>query len=219
MNTGSMSPSRAPTLAGQHSTGMNASLARLTKQLSASFNNQRQAFENPPLYGHILVRFRPLPQLEAGSLLLEQAYAVAPNEPYRIRVLRPTICTQRGLIIDNYAIQDNQRFWGAIEDSSKRELIKESDLSLLKGCTYLVSENNQGFRGEVEPGCNCIVKRKGLETYLVSSFELSDSGMTTIDRGHDPKTHEHLWGSIAGPFQFEKTVDYSSEIPSSWEAM
>ena len=195
---------------------MNASLGRLTKQLSASFNNQKQAFDNPPLYGHILVRFRPLPQLKAGSLLLEQAYAVAPHEPYRIRVLRPNICNQRGLIIDNYALQDNQRFWGAIEDSSKRAQIKESDLSLLEGCTYLVSENKKGFQGEVEPGCRCIIKRNGFESYLVSRFELSESGMITIDRGYNPKTHEHLWGSIAGPFKFDKTIDYSCEIPAEW---
>ena len=195
---------------------MNASLARLTKQLSASFNNQRQAFENPPLYGHILVRFRPLPHLKPGSLLLEQAYAIAPREPYRIRVLRPNMCEQRGLIIDNYVIQDNQRFWGAIEDENKRAQIQESDLSLLEGCTYLVNENEAGFKGEVERGCKCIVKRKGFESYLVSSFELSQSRMTTIDRGHDPTTHEHLWGSIAGPFQFDRTVDYSTEIPDHW---
>jgi len=212
------SSSLGPTLARKHPIGMNASLARLTKQLSASFNNQKQAFENPPLYGHILVRFRPLPQLKAGSLLLEQAYAVAPKEPYRIRVLRPNICSQRGLVINNYGIQDNHRFWGAIEDNSKRAQITEADLKLLEGCTYLVSENEKGFQGEVEPGCKCIVKRQGIESYLVSSFELSDSGMTTIDRGHDPKTHEHLWGSIAGPFQFDKAVDYSSEIPPEWHS-
>ena len=52
--------------------------------LSGSFSNQQQAFDNPPLYAHILVRFRPAPQLAPGSLLLEQAYAIAPNEPHRI---------------------------------------------------------------------------------------------------------------------------------------
>lgn len=195
---------------------MTASLARLTQQLSASFSNQRQAFDNPPLYGNILVRFRPLPHFETASLLLEQAYAIAANEPYRIRVLRPKACAERGLVIENYAIADNQRFWGAIQDQSKREKIQESDLQLLEGCTYIVSETDEGFSGEVEPGCRCIVKRKGFESYLVSSFQLSSSSMSTIDRGHDPKTHEHLWGSIAGPFLFEKTEDFSEEIPKKW---
>lgn len=36
----------------------------LVKMLSGGFSNQQQAFDNPPLYAHILVRFRPLPQLK-----------------------------------------------------------------------------------------------------------------------------------------------------------
>ena len=42
--------------------------------------------------------------------------------------------------------------------------------------------------------------------------------MRTIDRGHDPATHEQLWGSLAGPFAFERTDDYSSELPEAWLA-
>ena len=40
--------------------------------------------------------------------------------------------------------------------------------------------------------------------------------METIDRGYDPETHEHLWGSIAGPFQFERTDDWRDELPADW---
>ena len=36
-----------------------------------------------------------------GSFLLEQAYAIASKEPYRVRVLQPTICPMRGLLILN----------------------------------------------------------------------------------------------------------------------
>jgi hypothetical protein len=68
----------------------------------------------------------------------------------------------------------------------------------------------------VEPGCRCLVERKGAVSYLVSSFELTDRGMRTIDRGHDPQTHEHLWGCLAGPFEFSRTDDYSSEVPQAW---
>ena len=59
------------------------------KMLSGSFSNQQQAFDNPSLYAHILVRLRPAQQLAPGPLLLKQAYAIASKEPYRIRVLRP----------------------------------------------------------------------------------------------------------------------------------
>ena len=194
---------------------MSTPLARLLRSLSAGFSNQQQAFENPPLYAHILVTFRPLPQLQPGSLLLEQSYAINPAAPYRIRVLRAEQ-QREGLIIHNQALHDDQRFWGAVDDASKRNLISAADLRPLEGCAYVVRETPTGFSGEVEPGCRCLVERKGAMSYLVSSFELSASGMRTIDRGHDPTTHEQLWGSLAGPFAFERTADYSQELPANW---
>ncbi|MCP9909244.1 chromophore lyase CpcT/CpeT [Cyanobium sp. BA20m-p-22] len=194
---------------------MESSLERLVRMLSGGFSNQDQAFENPPLYAHILVKFRPLAQLEPGSLLLEQSYAINPAAPYRIRVLRAE--RQAGqLIIHNQALIDDQRFWGAVDDPERRSQIQASDLRPLQGCAYLVQEESEGFIGEVEPGCRCLVERKGATSYLVSRLELNPTGMRTIDRGHDPQTHEHLWGSLAGPFEFARTDDYSNEIPSSW---
>ncbi|MCP9835067.1 MULTISPECIES: chromophore lyase CpcT/CpeT [unclassified Cyanobium] len=194
---------------------MSSSLARLIQQLSAGFSNQAQAFDNPPLYAHILVKFRPLPQLAPGSLLLEQSYAIEPDAPYRIRVLRIDR-RDGGLIIHNQALREEQRFWGAVGDAQKRQSIRAEDLRPLEGCTYVVRKQGEGFAGEVEPGCRCLVKRKGSTAYLVSSFELDSTGMRTIDRGHDPTSHERLWGSLAGPFTFERTHDYSAEIPPAW---
>lgn len=196
---------------------MSSPLHRLIRQLSGGFSNQDQAFENPPLYAHILVKFRPLPQLAPGSLLLEQSYAINPAAPYRIRVLR---AEQRDgqLIIINQSLHDAERFWGAVDNPERRQAITESDLQLLEGCTYLVRERGEGFVGEVEPGCRCLVERKGKTAYLVSSFEIDAAGMRTIDRGHDPDTHEQLWGSLAGPFEFQRSHDYSDEIPAGWDA-
>jgi hypothetical protein len=191
------------------------SITRLVRLLSAGFSNQEQAFENPPLYAHILVKFRPLPQLAPGSLLLEQSYAINPAAPYRIRVLRAE--RQNGeIIIHNQALTDDQRFWGAVDDAERRAQIQTSDLVPLEGCAYVVREEGEGFVGEVEPGCRCLVERKGATTYLVSRLELGPNGMRTIDTGHDPSTHEQVWGSLAGPFEFERTHDYSGEIPESW---
>jgi hypothetical protein len=194
---------------------MSTPLARLLRLLSAGFSNQQQAFENPPLYAHILVKFRPLPQLEPGSLLLDQSYAINPAAPYRIRVLRAEQQGE-GLIIHNQAIHDDQRFWGAVDNPELRQQIQLSDLKPLEGCAYEVREEGGGFIGEVEPGCRCLVERKGAVSYLVSRLELNPQGMRTLDRGHDPQTHEHLWGCLAGPFEFSRTDDYSSEVPQAW---
>ena len=194
---------------------MESSLERLVRMLSGGFSNQVQAFENPPLYAHILVKFRPLPQLAPGSLLLEQSYAINPAAPYRIRVLRPERQGDQ-LIIHNQALVIDQRFWGAVDDAERRSQIQPGDLRLLEGCAYVVKEEGDGFVGEVEPGCRCLVERKGATSYLVSRLELNRDGMRTIDRGHDPVTHEHLWGSLPGPFEFARTDDYSNDIPASW---
>jgi hypothetical protein len=120
------------------------------------------------------------------------------------------------LVIHNHALHDDHRFWGAVEDAERRAAIQEHDLRLLEGCTYVVREEGEGFVGEVEPGCRCLVERKGATAYLISSFELDGQGMRTIDQGHDPRSHEQLWGSLAGPFEFERTHDYSAELPRDW---
>jgi hypothetical protein len=197
---------------------MGDSLFRLVQMLSAGFSNQDQAFENPPLYAHILVKFRPLPQLEPGSLLLEQSYAINPAAPYRIRVLRAQSQGDQ-LMISNQALVDDQRFWGAVDNEELRQSIQPSDLRPLEGCAYVVREQGDGFVGEVEPGCRCMVERKGSITYLVSRLELSPKGMRTIDTGHDPTSHKQVWGSLAGPFVFERTNDYSEEIPYDWRSV
>lgn len=188
----------------------------LIRWLAGSFSNRQQAFENPPLYGHIMVRMRPVPHLAPGSLLLEQAYAVAPEQPYRVRVLRPVLSGEGRLQIENYAIQQDHRFWCAVEDSARLAELQADDLIPLVGCTYWVEPRGEGFFGAVEPGCGCMVQRNGVDTYLVSEFLLTQAEMQTIDRGHDPSTHEHIWGSIAGVFRFQRELDWSSELPPSW---
>lgn len=200
---------------GERGTDSASALARLVQLLSAGFSNQQQAFDNPPLYAHILVTLRPLPQLAPGSLLLEQSYAINPAVPYRIRVLR---AERQGdaLVIHNQALAEEQRFWGAVDDQALRSRISSSDLVPLEGCAYVVREEAAGFVGEVEPGCRCLVERKGQTTYLVSRLELDASGMRTIDTGHDPTSHAQVWGSLAGPFRFSRTADYSHEIPAAW---
>lgn len=65
--------------------------------LSGSFSNQAQAFENPPLYGNILVRIRPVPHLQAYSLLLEQAYAIVRMNPIGLEFYARVIATTEPL--------------------------------------------------------------------------------------------------------------------------
>lgn len=191
---------------------------RLLEQLSGAFSNEAQAIANPPLFASIQVVFRPTPQLEPGSLLLEQAYALDPSQPYRIRVLRVRHHQEQGLIIENWALHDEERFYGATMDLERLVQVQQEDLTLLQGCTYLVETQGDGFRGEVEPGCNCRVQRAGRETYLVSRFDVGGGWLRTTDQGFDPQTHERVWGGVAGAFEFERTRSFAVELPESWSA-
>ena len=189
---------------------MKPSLQQFLSLLCGEYSNQQQAFENPPLFAHIVLRYKPIEHLEPGSILLEQTYAVDPGNPYRLRIIRAEE-TEEGVIkLWNHMIRDPQRFARATLELQNRQLIKSSDLIALDQCHYQVTEKEDGYHGEIEPGSRCIVKRNGKDTILFSSFHLQGEALSTLDRGLDPITDERCWGSIAGEFRFRRTA--------SWEA-
>lgn len=76
----------------------------------------------------------------------------------------------------------------------------------------IVEWTGQSFKGQVEPGKACMVTRKGKETYLDSEFEIDGERFTSLDRGRDPETDEHVWGSVAGPFDFVRWASFADEV-------
>ena len=192
-----------------HSTDI-ASLARL---MAADFSNQEQAFENPPFYAHIRVCMRPLPlELLSGvSFFVEQAYDYDLNDPYRVRVLK---LLQQGdrIEIENYTLKSEKEFYGASRDVKRLENLKINNLEKLPGCNMIVEWTGNSFKGKVEPGKSCIVVRKGQTTYLDSEFEIDEEKFISLDRGRDPETDEHIWGSLAGPFYFVCWASFANEV-------
>ncbi|WP_413166177.1 chromophore lyase CpcT/CpeT [Capilliphycus salinus ALCB114379] len=185
----------------------------LARWMASDFSNQPQAFDNPPLFAHIRVCMRPLPKefLDGVSLYLEQAYDYIINQPYRVRILK--LVPQEDYIdIENYAIENQEQFYGASRQPERLQDLKIEQLRKLPGCTFMTRWTGHSFRGEVEPGKGCIVERKGKVTYLDSWFEVHENGMTSHDRGLDSETHEHVWGSVAGPFQFVRWASFASEV-------
>lgn len=189
---------------------MKPSLQQFLSLLCGEYSNQQQAFENPPLFAHIVLRYKPVEHLEPGSILLEQTYAVDPGNPYRLRIIRAEESEEGVIKLWNHMIRDPQRFARATLELQNRQLIKSSDLIALDQCHYQVTEKEDGYHGEIEPGSRCIVKRNGKDTVLFSSFHLQGEALSTLDRGLDPITDERCWGSIAGEFRFRRTA--------SWEA-
>ena len=192
-----------------HSTDI-TSLARL---MASDFSNQAQAFENPPFYAHIRVCMRPLPiELLSGvSLFVEQAYDYALNDPYRMRVLK-LVEKDSHIEIENYTVKEEQQFYGASRDPKRLQNLKLDQLEKLPGCNMIVEWTGSGFKGKVEPGKGCIVVRKGQSTYLDSEFEIDEEKFISLDRGRDPETDEHIWGSVAGPFYFVRWASFADEV-------
>ncbi|MBD2064888.1 chromophore lyase CpcT/CpeT [Funiculus sociatus GB2-A5] len=192
-----------------HSTDI-ATLARL---MAADFSNQAQAFENPPFFAHIRVCMRPLPlELLSGvSFLVEQAYDYMINSPYRLRVLKLIAAGDR-IEIENYTVKQEEQFYGASRDLNRLQTLKAENLEKLPGCNMIVEWTGSSFKGHVEPGKACMVVRKGQNTYLDSTFEIDDTKFISLDRGRDPETDEHIWGSVAGPFHFVRWASFADEV-------
>lgn len=185
----------------------------LAHWMAADFSNQEQAFENPPMYAHIRVCMRPLPLslLDGVSFFVEQAYDYMLNSPYRVRVLKLSQSSDR-IEIENYTVKDENKFFGASRNPERLQTLQLDQLEKLSGCNMIVEWTGNSFKGHVEPGKGCMVVRKGKQTYLDSSFEIDQDKFISLDRGRDPETDEHVWGSVAGPFYFVRWATFADEV-------
>ncbi len=185
----------------------------LVRWMASDFSNQAQAFENPPFFAHIRVCMRPLPLefLRGVSLYLEQAYDFALNQPYRVRVLKFVEVGSR-IEIENYKIKQEEQFYGASRDLERLQTLQAEQLEKMPGCTFITEWTGNSFKARVEPGKGCIVVRKDKTTYLDSEFEIDENKLISLDRGRDVETDEHVWGSIAGPFEFVRKASFAHEV-------
>ena len=188
-------------------------IATLARWMAADFSNQEQAYANPPFFAHIRVCMRPLPVslLDGVSVFLEQAYDFALNQPYRLRVLK-FVNAGDYIEIENYKVTDEQLFYGASRDLERLQTLRAEQLEKLPGCTFHVKWTGHSFKAEIEPGKGCMVLWKGEETYLDSTFEVSEHQLISCDRGRNHQTDEHIWGSIAGAFEFTRLASFADEI-------
>lgn len=185
----------------------------LVRWMAGDFSNQAQAFENPPLFAHIRVCMRPLPfeLLDGVSLFLEQAYDFMLHNPYRLRVLKFVEINDR-IEIEHYTIDPETEFHGAARQPEKLNQLTREHIIKMSGCTMITEWTGHSFKGYVEPGKGCKVERNGKSTYLDNTFEIEPQRLISLDRGRDMETDEHVWGSIAGAFEFTQTVSFADEL-------
>jgi hypothetical protein len=185
----------------------------LARWLAADFSNHEQAYANPPFFAHIRVCIRPLPPeiLDGTSLFLEQAYQYALNTPYRLRVFKLEIVEDR-IELYHYSVKDKEKYYGASRDLDRLQTLSVEQLEPMPGCDMDVIWTGKSFQGKIKPGKGCIVVRNDRETYLDNSFDVSEDKLISFDRGLDPITDEQVWGSVAGPFEFERRTSFADEV-------
>lgn len=188
-------------------------ITTLARWLAADFSNQKQAFENPPLFAHIRVCMRPLPYklLNGLSLFVEQAYDMTLNQPYRVRILK-LVPSEDHIDIQNYTIDQEAEFYGGSREPQRLENLKTEHIKKLPGCKLITKWTGKSFKGEVEPGKTCMVVRQGKITYLKSYFEINEHKFISHDTGYDAENEKQVWGAIAGPFEFIRWASFADEV-------
>jgi CpeT protein len=185
----------------------------LARWMAGDFSNAKQAAANPQEFAHIHVFFRPLPFDFFGAIgfYSEQVYDHDLWTPYRQGIHRLVDLGDR-IYIENYSLEDPIRFAGSARELSILKTIKPSDTQRRYNCSMVFRRDGEMFRGEVE-GKECYIPKNGVQTYLVSEVEITESTWMGIDRGFDCSTHQQVWGSEHGSFQFEKKQSFVDELP------
>ncbi|MBC1237923.1 chromophore lyase CpcT/CpeT [Nostoc sp. 2RC] len=201
------------TIAPSDSNTKSSDLLTLACWMAGDFSNQKQSFANPRLYAHIHIFFRPLPFdfFSGVGFYSEQAYDHDLWTPYRQGVHR-LVELGDGIYIENYSLKDPILYAGAGRELDILKTITPDSIERRYHCSMIFVREGEMFRGNVEPGNQCLIPRNGRKTYLVSEVEITERTWVSLDKGMDIETHEQIWGSTAGPLRFEKRESFADEL-------
>jgi CpeT protein len=185
----------------------------LSQWMAGDFSNHKQAAAEPQHYAHIRIFFRPLPFefFNAIGFYSEQVYDYDLWSPYRQGVHK---LVNRGedTYIENYSLKDAMLYAGAAREPAILKTITADCLERRCNCSMIFRREGEMFRGQVEPGNQCLIERNGAMTYLISDVEITENTWISLDKGMDLNTHEKLWGSAFGMLRFEKVANFADEI-------
>ncbi|MFL0776797.1 MAG: chromophore lyase CpcT/CpeT [Prochlorococcus sp.] len=193
-------------------------LLHFAKILAGHYSNFAQAQENPKDFSHINIYFRPLPWqvLQGPGFYSEQSHDHDPWRPYR-QGLHRLIASENMFVMENYGLTEPERVAGG---GFREELLKRIgfDEQLHRsGCNMHFKEVTPGhYRGEVEPGNQCLIPRDGKMTYLISEVEVNAHTWISRDRGFDPSNDEQCWGSEHGLLRFKRVANLGDNLNEAW---
>lgn len=195
-------------------------MLKLAHWIAGDFSNEKQALAQPQTYAHIRIFFRPLPFefFDAIGFYSEQVYDYDLWNPYRQGIHR-FVAREDTIYIENYSLKDGLLYAGAGHNLEILHSIASDSIERRYNCSMVFEWEGTLFRGNVEPGNNCLIQRNGRQTYLLSEVELTETTWVSLDRGMDVETHEQVWGSAAGPLRFEKKQSFAAEIPTKLQEL
>lgn len=218
--------SSQPPPAGTSATGKNA--RRFAKWIAAEWGNRQQAMDNPPMWAHIHVAFRPLPWdlLDGYAFYTESAYDFDLSSPYKTSVVHIVNDGNGQLELASCKLQNADEYWmGAYEPSLLEGLQRDKLTKMADVCntTFVWNENQRKYIGSSRPGKGCRIRRAGTDedTYLESQIELTEESYSAWDIGRDFKTDKLIWGPPGGAFVFsplQRFADLLPEEPMSKES-
>lgn len=187
-------------------------LITLASWIAGEFSNKKQAFDNPKLFAHIHVFFRPLPSEFFGGIgfYSEQVYDYNMWTPYRQGVHK-FIEQDNQIYVENYSLKDAMLYAGSGHNRSILTTIKPDVIERRYNCSMVFTKKDNIFYGRVE-GDKCLIKKGDNLTYLVSEVELTETTFISLDRGMDVNTNEQIWGSTHGALCFEKITNFADEL-------
>lgn len=160
------------------------------------FSNKRQAQSHPTRYAHIRVTHV---KLSDNRFYGQQAFNYQLNIPYRQFVI-DVIDEGEFLRLKNYEIESPFRFAGG----KNLEEITDDILTYREGCDNIIKQTGPGtFEGQNDT-CECWVTRNDIKTYVANQVKLTEDTYTVLDRGLNAETHQKVWGSDWGPFEFKR---------------
>jgi CpeT protein len=191
-----------------------SNLLTLAHWMAGDFSNYQQSFEQPQLFAHIHVLFRPLPfEFFSGiGFYSEQVYDYDLWNPYRQGVHR-LIESQDDIYIENYSLKNGYLYAGAARHLDILKTITPECLERRYHCSMIFKREGDKFIGGVEPGNLCFIERDGCQTYLISDVEITENTWVSLDKGMDVNTHQQIWGSTFGPLRFTKRESFADEVP------
>lgn len=191
------------------------SLKTLTQWLAGEFENQAQAFDQPVWFVHLRLWHRPLPHRIDGKIAIfaEQANVLKTENPYRQRVLVFDENEAGFIKVQYLAFKHPEQFRGAGANPTLLANLSPSDVEFLPGCVLNVTAAETAFIAQMPPDAKCCFQYQGQTRQVALGFEVKADRFLSYDKGVDIETGQALWGALMGPYDFQKTRDFSQELP------